>query len=146
MPRPPNTPSELLAALPATLGRPLNPPEAVLLGWADAAPELLVVLTRTLGHDSDPRDEADLARQALVDGAEQVALVVASTEHGAQWYPTPDLVARYIAATCGRYGLDLLDALTVVGDRWRSLACADPTCCPPEGNPMPHLTKETPTP
>lgn len=142
MPRPPGTPGELLAALPAHLGRPLAEGEAVLIGWTDLDPTLAVVLSLDL-RDSEVRDEVNLVRQAVVDGAEQAALVVAShvTTGGppAAW-AHGEAVARYMGATAARYGLDLLDALVVVGDRYRSAGCADPLCCPPEGRPMPNTT------
>jgi hypothetical protein len=58
--------------------------------------------------------------------------------------PTASVHARFLAACLHRFGVNLLDVLAVVGDRWRSLACVDPTCCPPEGSPMPHaVTEET---
>jgi hypothetical protein len=90
MPHPPAGPASLLASLPAHLGRPLNPPEAVVLGWSDTDHDHAVVVSLRLTSD-DPLDELELAR-----------------------------------------------AVVVVGDRWRSIACVDPTCCPPEGSPMPH--------
>lgn len=31
------------------------------------------------------------------------------------------------------HGLHALDAMAIVGDRWRSAFCEEPTCCPPEG-------------
>jgi hypothetical protein len=51
--------------------------------------------------------------------------------------------ARFVAAALHRFGVNLLDVLAVIGDRWRSLACTDPSCCPPEGSPMPTPTEET---
>jgi hypothetical protein len=42
----------------------------------------------------------------------------------------------------GVSGLSLLDAITVANGRWRSYECDNPSCCPPEGNPI----TEGPTP
>jgi hypothetical protein len=126
MPHAPAGPASLLASLPAHLGRPLNPPEAVVLGWNDLYPEQVVVVSLDLADD-DPADEVELARLVVADGA-----------------PTASVHARFLAACLHRFGVNLLDVLAVVGDRWRSLACVDPTCCPPEGSPMPHaVTEET---
>jgi hypothetical protein len=138
MPAPPPSPSTLLASLPAHLGRPLNPPEAVVIGWNDDADtEHAVVATLNLACD-DPADEYELARTVVADGAETACVVVAVTERSERSAPTAASHARFVAAALHRFGVQVLDTLTVVGDRWRSLACTDPTCCPPEGSPMPH--------
>lgn len=137
MPHPPATPAALLASLPAHLGRTLDPPEAIVLGWNDDAPDEVAVVSLDLADD-DLLDEVELARSVVVDGAERAVVVVAVTEHGDRSAPTAAAHARFVGAALHRFGVDLLDVLTVVGDRWRSLACTDPTCCPPEGSPMPH--------
>jgi hypothetical protein len=36
-------------------------------------------------------------------------------------------------------GIRLLDLLQVRDRRWTSLLCDDPTCCPPEGQPLPEV-------
>jgi hypothetical protein len=145
MPHPPTSPATLLASLPAHLRRELRPPEAVVIGWADDEPDLAVVATLSLASD-DPLDELELARTVVVDGAETACVVVAVGEWSDRSVPTAAAHARFVAACLGRFGVNLVDVLTVVGDRWRSLACTDPTCCPPEGSPMPHAvtTEETP--
>jgi hypothetical protein len=142
MPHPPTGPASLLASLPAHLGRPLQPPEAVVLGWTDNAPEHVAVVYLNLADD-DPLDEVELARAIVIDGAEAAAVVVAVTDRSDRSFPTAASHARFVALH--RFGVNLLDVLTVVGDRWRSLSCTDPACCPPEGSPMPHAatTEET---
>jgi hypothetical protein len=144
MPHPPTGPASLLASLPAHLGRPLQPPEAVVLGWTDNAPEHVAVVYLNLADD-DPLDEVELARAIVIDGAEAAAVVVAVTDRSDRSFPTAASHARFVAAALHRFGVNLLDVLTVVGDRWRSLSCTDPACCPPEGSPMPHAatTEET---
>jgi hypothetical protein len=144
MPHEPRGPASLLASLPAHLGRDLTPPEAVVVGWNDDAPEHAVVATLNLRND-DVFDEVELARTAVVDGVERAVVVVVVGEQSERSFPTAASHARFVASCLTRYGVELLDVLTVVGDRWRSLACTDPTCCPPEGSPMPHAvtTEET---
>jgi hypothetical protein len=141
---PPAGPAELLA----TLSRPLAPPELLLIGWTPAEPDLTVVIAHDLdGTEAD--DELTACRQLVIDGAEQVAVIVAFPAPYRDELPAPptaELLARFAAACCSRYGLDLVEVIVVKGARWRSLACTDPTCCPPEGRPLPHLIKETPTP
>jgi hypothetical protein len=137
MPHPPAGPASLLASLPAHLGRPLNPPEAVALGWSDTDHDHAVVVSLRLTSD-DPLDELELARAVVVDGAERACVVVAVDALTGLSTLTATTHARFVAACLGRFGVQVLDALTIVGDRWRSIACVDPTCCPPEGSPMPH--------
>lgn len=141
MPHAPAGPASLLASLPAHLGRSLNPPEAVVIGWTDDEPDLAVVVSLDLAND-DPSDELELARAAVVDGAETACLVVAVHASSELSPPTASSHARFLAAALHRFGVHLLDVIAVVGDRWRSLACTDPTCCPPEGSPMPTPTEE----
>jgi hypothetical protein len=145
MPHTPTGPASLLASLPAHLGRPLAPPEAVVVGWSDDAPGEVVVATLNLAN-GDPLDEVELARAAVIDGAERACVVVAVTEWSERSFPTAASIARFAAASLARFGVDVLDAVTVVGDRWRSLACLDPTCCPPEGRPVPSPTPTEETP
>lgn len=137
MPHPPAGPASLLASLPAHLARPLHPPEAVVLGWNDLYREEVVVATLDLAND-DPSDELALARAVVVDGAENACVVVAVPASSDLSPPTANSHARFVAACLHRFGVNLLDVLVIVGDRWRSLACVDPACCPPEGSPMPH--------
>jgi hypothetical protein len=145
MPPTPAGPASFLASLPAHLGRALNPPEAIVVGWSDLDDQHAVVAALNL-TDGDPLDEVELARAAVVDGVERACVIVAVTAYSDRSFPTAASVARFAAAALARFGVDVLDAVTIVGDRWRSLACTDPTCCPPEGSPMPHAvtTEETP--
>lgn len=139
MTRVPAGPASLLASLPATLGGPLAPPELLLIGWTDAEPDLAVTVALNLDETVEPPDELRACRQLIVDGAEQAAVVVAlPAERSPRTWPTADSLARFAAACCSRYGLNVLDAVTVVGGRWRSVGCTNPACCPPEGNPMPE--------
>jgi hypothetical protein len=141
MPHPPAGPASVLASLPAHLGRPLHPPEAVVLGWNDLYPEEVVVASLDLSND-DPTDELELARTVVVDGAETACLIVAVHASSESSAPSGRSHARFVAAALHRFGVNLLDVLLIVGDRWRSLACTDPTCCPPEGSLMPHAVTE----
>jgi hypothetical protein len=101
----------------------------------------VIVASLDLTSD-DPGDELELARTVVVDGAETACLVVAVTASSDKSPPTASVHARFVAAALHRFGVNLLDVLAVIGDRWRSLACTDPACCPPEGSPMPTPTEE----
>lgn len=147
---PPLGPRQLMAELPALLTPMLCPPELVLIGWVADDDDLVVTVRTDLGDlGDDPVDELELARQLVIDGATRAAVIVAVPEvRSHRTMPTVESLARFMGACCHRFGVDLVDALVVVAGRWRSLTCTDPTCCPPEGNLMPHLTprQETPTP
>jgi hypothetical protein len=103
---------------------------------ADAEPGLVarVDLPRRLEHARLIGDA--LVRAARQDGADSVVLVVA---HGPRSRRPPVLVraerALVRAAHAGlvHAAIGLADVLVVVGERFRSVLCADPGCCPPEG-------------
>ena len=47
---------------------------------------------------------------------------------------------KWAAASCAvarDAGFDVKDALATAGGRWRSILCANPQCCPPDGNELP---------
>jgi hypothetical protein len=150
----PDSPLELLRSLPQHLGRQPRIGELVLIGWSPMAEELAVVVTLPLA-DAEPREELAAVRQLVIDGAEEAAavLLVPREEIGLT-------LGVFLGAVAARYGLQLLDAVTVHPDAqgvivWRSLSCTDPGCCPPEGTPLPWPLKpsgqpvtpeETPTP
>lgn len=142
MPDRPPGPVSLLASLPAHLGREPRPPEAILLGWTEDAPEHAAVATLNLQND-DPLDEVEVARRLVVDGAETAVVVVVVSAYTDRSAPSAAGHARFVGAALARFGVEVLDAVTVVGDRWRSLSCSDPSCCPPEGTPLPTPTEET---
>jgi Domain of unknown function (DUF4192) len=138
MPHPPPGPASLLAALPAHLRRPPQQGDLILLGWSDMAPDHVAV-ARLDAIDSEPDEELDAVADLVADGAETaVAVFYAAGWDAATWR------LAFIGACCYRYGLGLLDGIAVVGDRWRSIVCTDPTCCPAEGRPLPTPTEETP--
>jgi hypothetical protein len=136
MPAPPAGPAALVASLPATLGRPLRYCEVALLGWSPHDEEHVAVVTWQ-SDPADPVEEVSAVRQLVVDGAETAAAVFRA--------PTAadgEVVLGFVGAVAARYGLDLLDAVVILRDRYRSIACTDPSCCPPEGRPLPTPTEE----
>lgn len=138
-------PAALLRGLPAALGRQPGHGELLAYGWSPDYPEVAVVVT--VPADADPWEETRAVHQLVVDGAEAAVFIA----YG--WRPAspppapldadhPALSLHWLVASAHRYGLQTADALLVSGGRWWSLGCSDPSCCPPEGNPI----TEEPTP
>jgi hypothetical protein len=140
-------PAALVRSLPAALGR-TPAEELVLVGVSGLSLSAAVIMTLPLEAEIRARElELELAdvinaglEQLVRDGATKVAVLIYSDD------PSPDsTVARYgatavVAAEAA--GLGVLDAITVANGRWRSYECDNPSCCPPEGNPI----TEGPTP
>lgn len=135
-------PAELLRGLPVVLGRRPTTGETILLGWNDEDRAHAVAIA--IHPDSYPFEQTEAAHRLAADGATRCA-VVAYT--GPDASPELGLTLHWLVASAVRYGLSPLDALIVTrrreGSSWRSLDCSNPSCCPPEGNP---LTEESPTP
>jgi hypothetical protein len=51
----------------------------------------------------------------------------------------PENVLINTSAALVRAGIDIKESLIVRDNRFRSLICSDPTCCPPEGSAVPDL-------
>ncbi|HVF19798.1 MAG TPA: DUF4192 domain-containing protein [Mycobacteriales bacterium] len=131
-------PADWLHAMPYLFG--FAPRESlVLLGLSGPGKRVTFQLRVDL-----PVDEADadhladhlgdvLGRQAGID---HVLVVLYGDEPG----PPTDLDHAVWEALDDRLGelpavVDVVDAMVVRGDRWWSLDCADPRCCPPDGTP-----------
>jgi uncharacterized protein DUF4192 len=101
-----------------------------LLGFTPAESIVLVGLTArriaiTARTDLAAGEPALTAAMAVVSKECDDLLLVAYTEHQLpHWLQSPPACR---------------DALVVTAGRWRSLTCADPRCCPPNGAPLPDL-------
>ncbi len=140
----PSSPGLLVAGLPRALGRqPVN--EVVLVGLSTRAKSVALVMSIHLDLLAALAGPANLADSALAaakdDGAQALAAVVYADDaadhrsFGAQ-------VAAAIVLRSESHGLHALDAVRVVGDRWASYLCTEPSCCPPEGTPITTPTQE----
>lgn len=118
-------PVALLGSLPAALGRQPGD-ELVIVGISRKARGVAVVLS--VANDGDELVVDHAARQLLRDGA--TAAVVVS-------YSSDERRIELAATLLPTLGVRVLDVLVVHDGRWWSLACADPSCCPPEGTPLP---------
>lgn len=132
-------PARLVASLPAVLGR--QPEEEVLL--VGTTPELsasaAALVSIPLDGATDPR-----LRVACVTAVEYLkrsgashVVAVAWAREAADWHSAAARTAGTLTLLAEDAGLAVLDALWVTPDRWRSYRCVNPSCCPPEGNPLP---------
>ena len=133
---------ELLAGAWFTIGFPPWGSAVLVALRADAEPGLVarVDLPRRLEHARLIGDA--LVRAARQDGADGVVVVIAP---GPRSRRPPVLVRAERALVRAAHGglvhagIGLADVLVVVGERFRSVLCADPRCCPPEGVPLGDL-------
>lgn len=120
------SPDALLAAVPYLLG--FHPVESAVLVWMRGG---RLILTQRI--DLPPTPDALPAWSAAVWSheaaaiADELVLVIAST-HAAD----PELLSAIVERATS-LGIAMRDMLRLDGERWWSLLCSDPDCCPPEG-------------
>ncbi|PWV57585.1 DUF4192 domain-containing protein [Nocardiopsis sp. L17-MgMaSL7] len=122
------TPTDLLAALPYLVDRPLDDAVVALVLRQDSVLGVLYGGLDHLDHVLTP----DRSGRAAVDAAlaeDGSALLVAGFGHSARVTPH----VRALLSEARARGLPVLEALRVTGDRFWSYLCHDPGCCPAEG-------------
>jgi hypothetical protein len=126
-------PSDLVHAIPYLLG--FHPHESlVLIGLAGG--ELVVTARIDLTDLSAPALVAETMTAMRRGGTREVVAALLTTtpcRPEQRWVDEVGVISE--AATAG--DCELLDVLLVAAGRWRSLVCADPFCCPPEGHEIP---------
>jgi hypothetical protein len=131
-------PGDLVAALPALLGyHARDSIVLVVFGGASSRIRLTLRLDIPEGAEVDDADTWRAVADALRSGAgrangEQAILIVLDGDDdlGAA-------LSRQVRQRLGVDGLTLLDTVVVNDGRYRSVECADSTCCPSEGRPVP---------
>jgi hypothetical protein len=124
------SPGELIAAVPYLLGFvPVDSLVVVVLGGSRH--EVVLVQRGDLAGLT-PRVQAQLAGAARQSGGDSAAVILFG-DVGEQ------AVAWSVGSRLEAAGIRLLDVLQVRDRRWTSLLCDDPTCCPPEGRPLPEV-------
>lgn len=117
-------PAALVAAVPYLIG--FHPQESLVLV---ALQQRRVLLTLRVDLADADGSAAELAGRLQAAGADSVALLLYTEGDAA--------VHAETTATLGGLVADrLLDVLVVRAGRWRSLLCANPACCPPDGTPL----------
>lgn len=82
------------------------------------------------------------------DGAEAIAALVAAQEPesvSVLGFGPParvDHTVRALVQNLQTHGVRVLQRVRITGGRWWSYDCANPGCCPPEGNPVPSPHSE----
>jgi hypothetical protein len=130
-----SSPGDLVELVPYLLG--FGPTESlVVIGLAieESGRGRVTVSARADLPDGD--DIASTARQMISaiqrqPGSTQVALLLFSDADHDRLRP----LAQTAAALAQGAGLEVLDLLLVDAERWWSLQCEEPGCCPPEGTP-----------
>lgn len=124
------SPSDLLAAVPFLIG--YQPSDAIVL--MALKNDSISMAIRIDFPDALPLPEANaLARKfAECDGALMVSYIPENCTDA-------ESVIRPLSEVFAELDIPLRESIIVVGERWRSLVCGDPDCCPIEGSPLPSL-------
>jgi hypothetical protein len=125
------SPGELIAAVPFLLG--FHPCRSILLM---ALRQRRLNLTQRLDlPDAGQEFQAAAAMIGpLLRDQPDSALVIGYEDHPGQSRPIIDRLSALLAQN----QIPMVDRLVVYEGRWRSLDCADPHCCPPDGTQVPE--------
>lgn len=126
------SPDSLCSALPHLLG--FAPESSAVLIWLAAG---RIVVTQRVDLPDGATDLRTWAQAVVthvgVARSDAVAIVLVLDQAA----PTPlDELFPLLRELAASRGIEVLDALTLRADRWRSLLCRDAQCCPPEGRPI----------
>lgn len=120
------SPEDAIAAVPYLLG--FHPTDSMVVIGYDGPHDTCAM--RLDLPQPDPDDIADRVAAMLAQNDFRRALLLG---YGPQENTQKTLTATSQALT--HAGLAVTESLRVENNRWWSLACDDPTCCPPEGRP-----------
>ncbi len=124
-----NSPDALVTGLPYLLG--FAPVESAVLLWLDHR-RLLLTQRIDLPPDDSHIDRwlTAMWQHVAAQQADELIVVLVTMRHDAA-----DL-ARRIEAVAAEREIRIRDSLVVNEGRWRSLLCADESCCDPAGRPV----------
>jgi hypothetical protein len=80
---------------------------------------------------------AGAADYLVRDGADRAVAVFYPPTDGPD-HPSVRPIADALDAALSAVGIEVIEILCVSGDRWWSLRCGGPDCCPPGGQPIAH--------
>lgn len=126
-------PGAVVGAVPAMCG---FVPRESLVALCLHAPRLRVGLTLRVDLPRGLEEQAvpDLADRLAHERPEAVVLVVFTEAAGVR---PEELLVEALTSALAERGVDVKDALLVRGGRWWSYLCDEPSCCPPDGTPVP---------
>jgi hypothetical protein len=126
------SPHDLLAAIPFLIGyHPQNSLVLVSLKDDSVGMAMRVDLPRDIAIEG-----YDLLASHFVREEAEAALIVAYTDQSSA---DCENILINTSAALVRAGIDIKESLIVRNNRFRSMLCTDPTCCPPEGTAVPAL-------
>lgn len=126
-------PQTVVAAVPHLLG--FEPADSLILIWLDATALVLTARADLPQAEADERITDQIAGALLPADAlrRSHAVIAVVVTHDLARVASACAVLDRVRAEAERHGIALLDELHVDGDRWRSLICTDPGCCPAAG-------------
>lgn len=127
-------PGEIIAALPHLCGFPPTD-SVVLLALRPPRARVALAIRLDLPAAGQEREAAELLVARLMTVGPTASIVVICTDDPAH-RPHPALVEA-LRRACRDAGAPVRDALLSRGGRWWSYDCEAPSCCPPEGTPVP---------
>lgn len=127
------SPAALCCALPHLLG--FHPQSSAVLLWLRSG---RILLTQRLDLPSSEELVPTWVRVAwrheAAPQADELVLVLVVPDGLSSAHR---VAAEAVKGEAGSRGIPVRDILALVGDRWSSLLCTDPACCPPAGSPIP---------
>lgn len=129
-------PGEVVAAIPGLLGyRPARSVVLVLLGGSRRRIELTMRVDLPAGGGAErwTAVAAALSPGVAASGAAEGVLVLVDADRAAGLE-----AVEHIGPVLLDLGVSLADALVTLDGRYGSVLCADLTCCPSEGRPIPR--------
>lgn len=124
------SPSDLLTAVPFLIG--YQPSDSIVLM---ALKEESISLAIRIDFPDTLRLDDARALAAKFEGCDGALLVSYIPESCTD----AESVIRPLSEVFESLDIPLRESIIVVGERWRSLVCGDPSCCPIEGSPLPTL-------
>lgn len=124
------SPIDLLSAVPFLIG--YQPSDAIVL--ISLKSEAISMAIRIDFPDRISKKEAS-SLAAKLEGSEAALLVSYIPEK----CEDVEVVLGPLTEALSVAGIPLKESLIIVGNRWRSLICSDPHCCPIEGSPIPSI-------
>lgn len=130
------SPHDLLAAIPFLIG--YHPNDSLVLVAIKAGN-----VSMAMRIDYPKIENADaydlLSHHLKLDEADSALLIAYVPLNNSQIYESGADVLGQMATSLSTNDIEIRESIEVIGTRWRSVICADISCCPPEGNPLPDF-------
>lgn len=130
------SPHDLLAAIPFLIG--YHPSNSLVLV---AIKEGTVSMAMRVDYPQQENSDAYglLAHHISLDGADSALMIAYLPSENPELHKTGGEVLGCLAAALAKCQIEIRESIEVIGSNWRSVICADISCCPPAGNPLPDF-------